>query len=56
VIYPQDTHRYHGIDERISIDDYQKAVSFYYRVMKNADLVIGYVPSTAAHENEQKEL
>lgn len=54
VLYPQDTQRYHGIDERISIDDYQKAVSFYYRVMKNADLVINYVPSTTA--NEQREL
>jgi acetylornithine deacetylase/succinyl-diaminopimelate desuccinylase-like protein len=54
VLYPEDTHRYHGIDERISIDDYQQAVSFYYRVMKNADLIIGHVPSTTT--NEQNEL
>ncbi|XP_059490721.1 N-fatty-acyl-amino acid synthase/hydrolase PM20D1-like [Neocloeon triangulifer] len=54
VIYPEDTNRYHGIDERISIDDYQRAVSFYYRVMKNADLIIGHVPSTTA--NQQREL
>ncbi|CAB3378126.1 Hypothetical predicted protein [Cloeon dipterum] len=53
VIYPQDTNRYHGIDERISIDNYQQAVSFYYRVMKNADLIIGHVASTTAHQQRE---
>ncbi len=29
--------RYHGIDERISLENYENVVQFYYRLMNNAD-------------------
>ena len=35
---PEDTKRYHGIDERISIDDYERCVRFYSNLIKNSDL------------------
>lgn len=34
---PEDIARFHGIDERISVDIYSKVVQFYYRLMVNAD-------------------
>jgi carboxypeptidase PM20D1 len=33
---PEDAKRYHGIDERISIDDYQRCVRFYAQLIKNS--------------------
>lgn len=31
---------FHGIDEKISIDEYNEVVQFYYRLMTNADFDI----------------
>jgi carboxypeptidase PM20D1 len=33
---PDDTKRYHGIDERIAIDDYERCVSFYAQLIRNS--------------------
>jgi len=33
----EDTKRYHGIDERISIQDYQRCVNFYARLIRNSE-------------------
>jgi carboxypeptidase PM20D1 len=33
----EDTKRYHGIDERISIQDYERCVRFYAKLIKNSD-------------------
>jgi carboxypeptidase PM20D1 len=32
----EDTKRYHGIDERISIQDYERCVNFYARLIRNS--------------------
>ena len=32
-----DAHRYHGVDERISIQDYERLVRFYARFIENSD-------------------
>ena len=36
-MFPEDAKRFHGINERISVENYQDAVNFYYHVMTNAD-------------------
>lgn len=41
-----DVSRYHGHNERISVQNYHHAVNFYYRVMKNADLIISEKSTT----------
>lgn len=56
IITPDDLTRYHGNNERISINHYQQAVNFYYRVIKNADLVIQQVPLTSTPHSQQNEL
>ena len=33
---PDDTKRYHGIDERIAIEDYERCVSFYAQLIRNS--------------------
>lgn len=33
---PDDTKRYHGIDERISVDDYERCVRFYVQLIRNS--------------------
>jgi len=35
---PDDTKRYHGIDERISVEDYERCVGFYAQVIRNSQL------------------
>ena len=35
-IRPEDTKRYHGIDERISFEDYERCVRFYAQLIRNA--------------------
>lgn len=35
VMTPSDLPRFHGIDERISVDNYYKIIQFYYQLMKN---------------------
>jgi carboxypeptidase PM20D1 len=34
---PEDTKRYHGIDERISVRDYERLVRFYTRLIQNSE-------------------
>ncbi|HMA81758.1 MAG TPA: M20/M25/M40 family metallo-hydrolase [Candidatus Binatia bacterium] len=34
---PEDAKRYHGIDERISVGDYERLVRFYARLIRNSD-------------------
>lgn len=36
VIGPEDTRRYHGINERISIDDYERCVRFFGQLIRNS--------------------
>ena len=36
-VNPDDLKRIHSIDERISIDNYEKVIKFYYQLMKNSD-------------------
>lgn len=45
VLEASDTARIHGNDERISVDGFQNAISFYYRFIKNADLVYDLAPN-----------
>jgi carboxypeptidase PM20D1 len=33
---PEDASRYHGIDERISIKDYERCVRFYIQLIRNS--------------------
>lgn len=49
VVTPMDVARYHGNNERISIEHYHQAVNFYYRVIKNADLLIDQVPASTVN-------
>ncbi|TRY64118.1 hypothetical protein TCAL_00447 [Tigriopus californicus] len=42
---PEDIARFHGIDERISVDIYSKVVQFYYRLMVNADFDVKIAPT-----------
>jgi carboxypeptidase PM20D1 len=36
-MYPADLARFHGLNERISIKNYEEAVNFFYHLMVNAD-------------------
>ncbi|CAG2060074.1 unnamed protein product, partial [Timema podura] len=54
VILPSDVNRYHGNNERISIHHYYKAVSFYYRLIKNADVLIDQVPASTINNGEEE--
>jgi carboxypeptidase PM20D1 len=33
---PEDTQRIHGVDERISIEDYERCVRFYVQLIRNS--------------------
>ncbi|XP_049781362.1 N-fatty-acyl-amino acid synthase/hydrolase PM20D1-like isoform X1 [Schistocerca cancellata] len=55
IVTPADITRYHGNNERISIDSYHQAINFYYRIIKNSDLLINVVPASVI-SNEEKEL
>ena len=35
--FPEDTARFHGLNERISVENYEQAVNFYYHLIKNSD-------------------
>ncbi len=35
--YPEDTARFHGLNERISVKNYEQAVNFYYHLIQNSD-------------------
>ena len=37
VMYPEDVARFHGLNERISIKNYEQAINFFYHVLVNAD-------------------
>lgn len=47
-----DVSRYHGHNERISVDNYHQAVNFYYRVIRNADLALSEEYTTRAFSAE----
>jgi carboxypeptidase PM20D1 len=36
MLRPEDTKRYHGIDERIAIDDYERCIRFYAQLIRNS--------------------
>lgn len=54
VVMPEDVSRYHGNNERISIQHYHQAVSFYYRVIKNADVLIDRVPASTVNNGDEE--
>jgi len=33
---PDDAKRYHGIDERISVEDYERLIRFYAQLIRNS--------------------
>ena len=37
VMFVGDEKRFHGVNERISIKNYEQAINFYYHIMVNAD-------------------
>lgn len=37
---PSDTARYHGLNERISVENFNQVVEFYYRLIRNADYLV----------------
>ena len=37
VLRPEDTNRIHGFNERISVDNYEKTINYFYHLMLNAD-------------------
>jgi carboxypeptidase PM20D1 len=54
VIMPEDVSRYHGNNERISIQHYHEAVNFYYRIIKNADMLIDQVPASTTNNDDEE--
>ena len=36
-MYPSDLGRFHGLNERMSLDNYEKVLNFYYHLIRNAD-------------------
>ena len=36
-MYPADPPRFHGVNERISVENYEHAVNFFYHLIDNAD-------------------
>ena len=37
-----ETHMFHGLDEKISVENYEKVVQFYFRLINNADYAVHY--------------
>lgn len=35
-LYPEDLTRFHGVNERISVKNYEEAINFYYHLIINA--------------------
>jgi len=54
VVMPEDVSRYHGNNERISIQHYHQAVNFYYRIMKNADMLTDQVPASTMNNGDEE--
>ena len=45
-MYPSDPPRFHGVNERISVENYEQVVNFFYHVIDNADKPeLGYMRS-----------
>jgi carboxypeptidase PM20D1 len=42
ILDSEDTLRFHGDNERISIDIYHQSVNFYYRIIHNADIMFDH--------------
>ncbi|XP_041459504.1 N-fatty-acyl-amino acid synthase/hydrolase PM20D1-like [Lytechinus variegatus] len=47
---PEDLKLFHGINERISVDNYEKVVNYYYHVMQNADKMAVSLPHSHSQE------
>lgn len=52
LIVPADAARYHGDNERIGVQDYQRVLDFYFRLMQNADLVFDLAPDDKTQRQE----
>jgi len=52
-MYPEDIRRFHGDNERISLENYQQAINYYCHLMTNADRES--LPA-AAHESHSVDL
>ena len=37
ILTPEDTSRYHGLNERIGVKNYEKTINYFYHLMLNAD-------------------
>ncbi|CAH1783895.1 unnamed protein product [Owenia fusiformis] len=49
-MYPEDLPRFHGVNERISVKNYEQAINYYYHLMKNSDDM--GVPEQHQHSSE----
>jgi carboxypeptidase PM20D1 len=47
ILNEEDTLRYHGDNERISVDIYAQSVSFYHRIIHNADAMYDHAGETS---------
>eukprot|EP00057_Strongylocentrotus_purpuratus_P011124 XP_011665598.1 PREDICTED: probable carboxypeptidase PM20D1 [Strongylocentrotus purpuratus] len=47
---PEDLKRFHGVNERISVSNYEKVVNFFYHVMQNADEMAVSLPHGHSQE------
>jgi carboxypeptidase PM20D1 len=54
VVMQEDVSRYHGNNERISIQHYHQAVNFYYRIIKNADMLTDQVPASTMNNGDEE--
>lgn len=54
IVTPSDIGRYHGNNERISVENYHQAVNFFYRIIRNADLLIDQVPSSTVNNGAEE--
>jgi len=46
-ITPNDTSRFHGINERISVDNFAQVVHFYHQIIRNSDQIMIDLPTKA---------
>jgi carboxypeptidase PM20D1 len=49
-IHVRDAKRFHGIDERISLENYRQTINFYYHLIKNADRL--RMPDLPRHQHD----
>lgn len=49
-MFPEDLKRFHGNNERISVQNYEQVINFYYHLLVNADE--GTLPPFHKHNDE----